>query len=243
MTDFSNAYEDARMAEAYSRLEFPNTYYLAFRDLPAIYKRHVYGSRGLDFGCGAGRSSRFLKKLGFDVIGADISDDMLKLARSIDPQGDYRQIAETEFSVFADRSFDLVQSAFTFDNIPKEDQKLGIMKEIRRVLADTGRFVNLVSSPEIYYYEWASFTTRDFPENRNAKCGEIVKIINLDVADSRPVDDVIFPDADYRRVYEQAGFEVVEMVKPLGKPDEPYKWVNETRIAPWTIYVLAPGAY
>jgi hypothetical protein len=33
---FTNAYADAERAEPYARLEFPGTYYLAFRDLPNI---------------------------------------------------------------------------------------------------------------------------------------------------------------------------------------------------------------
>jgi len=31
--------------------------------------------------------------------------------------------------------------------------------------------VLIVSRPEIYTYEWASFSTKDFPENRQAKSG------------------------------------------------------------------------
>jgi hypothetical protein len=31
---------------------------------------------------------------------------------------------------------------------------------------------------------------------------------------------------------------VVEIYQPLGRDHEPYEWVNEIRIAPWTIYVL-----
>jgi hypothetical protein len=34
VTDFANCYEDATRAEAYSKLEFANTYHLAFCDLP-----------------------------------------------------------------------------------------------------------------------------------------------------------------------------------------------------------------
>ena len=64
VTTFRNVYEDAGRAEAYSRLEFPGTYFLAYRDLPALLGRHVGGRRALDFGCGAGRSTRFLRRLG-----------------------------------------------------------------------------------------------------------------------------------------------------------------------------------
>jgi hypothetical protein len=52
-------------------LEFPGTYYLAFRDLPALFAEHVRGRASLDFGCGAGRSTRFLRSLGFDPIGIE----------------------------------------------------------------------------------------------------------------------------------------------------------------------------
>ena len=40
---FANVYADAKRAQAYARLEFPGTYYLAFRDLPDLCRRHVGG--------------------------------------------------------------------------------------------------------------------------------------------------------------------------------------------------------
>jgi ubiquinone/menaquinone biosynthesis C-methylase UbiE len=240
--EFSNAYEDDIRAEAYAKLEFPGTYYLAFRDLPEIIAQHVRGNKAMDFGCGAGRSTRFLTKLGFDSIGVDISAEMLQKAREFDPKGDYRLLGESGFDQFFDQTFDLILSAFTFDNIPTRGKKVDIMKEIRRMLKPEGRFVNLVSSPEIYYHEWASFTTKDFPANRKAKCGDIVKIINTATEDKRPVDDILWPDEDYRSIYKDVHLEPVEVYKPLAREDEPYQWVNETRIAPWVIYVIKKTA-
>ncbi|TFH65324.1 MAG: class I SAM-dependent methyltransferase [Candidatus Zixiibacteriota bacterium] len=236
--EFSNAYEDAKRAEAYAKLEFPDTYYLAFRDLPEIISQHVNGKKAMDFGCGTGRSTRFIIELGFDSVGVDISADMLKKARELDPTGDYRLLGEGSFGQLQDEVFDLILSAFTFDNIPTREKKVGILKEIRRLLKPEGRFVNLVSSPEMYYHEWASFSTKDFPENRNAKCGDIVRIINTATDDRRPVDDILWPDEDYWAVYQDAGLAPIDMYKPLAREDEPYQWVNETRIAPWAIYVL-----
>ena len=61
---FGNAYEDEERSRAYATLEFPGTYYLAFRDLPALIRRYNHGRRALDFGCGTGRSTRFLRNLG-----------------------------------------------------------------------------------------------------------------------------------------------------------------------------------
>lgn len=142
-----NAYEDRRRAEAYATLEFRGTYYLAYRDLPEILAAQVKGTRAIDFGCGAGRSARFLERLGFDAVGVDISTEMIARARQLDPDGDYRLLDSRGLSAFEQLSHDLVLSYFPFDNVPRENQK-------------------------------------------------------------------------------------------VGRDQEPYEWVNETRIAPWTIYVL-----
>ena len=95
-----NCYHDADRASAYATLEFANTYHLAFRDLPKVLSRHVTGTRRLDFGCGTGRSTRFLRKLGFQVTGVDISQDMLRIARATDPSGDYRVVPDDNFNQF-----------------------------------------------------------------------------------------------------------------------------------------------
>jgi hypothetical protein len=98
--------------------------------------------------------------------------------------------------------------------------------------------VNLVSNPEIYTHEWASFSTRDFPENREAKCGDVVRIVMTDVTDTRPVEDVVCSKASYLKLYAEAGLEIAGSYEPLGHEDEPIAWVNELRIAPWRIDVL-----
>jgi SAM-dependent methyltransferase len=235
---FKNVYEDGQRAGAYAKLGFPGTYYLAYRDLPDIIGRHVKGTRAVDFGCGTGRSTRFLSNLGFDVLGIDISREMINRALQLDPKGAYRLVKNGDFGILQGDTYDLVLSVFTFDNIPTMNQKIRNCMALARLLNSKGILVNLVSSPEIYIHEWASFSTKDFPENANAKSGERVRIIQTDIEDRRPVYDVVCSDKDYRKIYKKAGLTVVKMYKPLGKEDEPFHWVNETRIAPWVVYVL-----
>lgn len=110
---FTNAYADAQFADAYSRLQFPGTYDLAYRDLPDILAAHARGSRALDFGCGAGRSTRFLRERGFEVVGVDIAASMLARAKAADPDGDYRLMEDESLAGLAASAFDLVFSAFT----------------------------------------------------------------------------------------------------------------------------------
>ena len=238
--NFSNVYNDQARADAYATLEFPGTYLLAYRDLPAIIGAHVPAGKAIDFGCGAGRSTRFLRRLGFDVMGVDISEAMLARARTFDPAGDYRLVGDGDVSTLPRGGCDLVLSAFTFDNIPTREKKVALFKGLTGCLRTGGRIVSLVSSPDIYLNEWASFSTKDFPSNRNAQCGDRVLIVMLDVADRRPVEDILWTDEGYRDVYERAGLKVVEVYRPLGKPDDGPSWVSETRIAPWVIYVLEP---
>lgn len=171
-------------------------------------------------------------------MGVDIAADMVRLARELDPAGDYRLIGDGDFRQFAGGALDLVLSVFTFDNIPTGAMKTAIFAELGRLLAPDGRIVSVVSAPEIYVNEWASFSTKDFPENRRAGVGDKVKIIITDTEDRRPVEDTVWPDAAYRDVYGKAGLEIAEALKPLATGKEPYAWVSETRIAPWVIYVL-----
>jgi SAM-dependent methyltransferase len=236
-TDFVNSYADANRADAYSTLEFANTYYLAYRDLPAIVAKHVTGTRALDFGCGTGRSTRFLRKLGFEVTGVDVSEDMLRIARGVDLSGDYRLVPNDNFDELEVGAFDLVLSAFTFDNIPGA-LKVRIFRDLGKLLAPKGTMVNLVSAPEIYLHEWASFSTKDFPENASAQSGDVVRIIVTDHHDKRPVEDIVWTDESYQAVYREAALKPIQVLKPLAIGDEPYAWVNETKIAPWVIYVL-----
>jgi SAM-dependent methyltransferase len=147
---FKNSYENQARAESYSRLEFPNTYYLAYRDLPEIISRHITGNHAVDFGCGTGRSTRFLKKLGFFPTGIDISGDMLAIASNLDPGGDYKLVSNGNYDHLGPNKFDLVQSIFTFDNIPGWENRTNILSGLRELMKNTGRMILLDSTPELY---------------------------------------------------------------------------------------------
>ena len=164
---FANCYADATRAQAYATLEFKNTYHLAYRDIPAILGEHVRGRKSLDFGCGTGRSTRFLRQRGFEVTGVDIAEDMIRKARELDPSGDYRLIQSNliqsnliqsnkvqrngvqsndvtgdgvtgdDLSAFQSGTYDLVLAAFTFDNIAGKNND-----NKRRILQDLGRLLN-----------------------------------------------------------------------------------------------------
>jgi SAM-dependent methyltransferase len=238
---FLNVYDDARRADAYATLEFPGTYWLAFRDLPAIIARHVSGPVALDFGCGAGRSTRFLERLGFDATGVDVSASMIENARKADHAGSYRLIGDGDFSGLEAGGFDLVLSAFAFDNIADAARRAELLGGLRRLLRHDGRVILLDSTAEIYTHEWISFSTSAFPENRAARSGDTVRIVMMDVVDQRPVVDYIWFHDDYLRLFDAAELRLIAQYRPLGTEGEPWRWKSELSVAPWVIYVLASG--
>lgn len=239
--DFTNCYEDGTRAKAYAQLEFSNTYYLAYRDLPNIIREYISGTKAIDFGCGTGRSTRFVRQLGLDVTGVDVAREMIAQARTLDPSGNYYLTRGDDLSEFPAEAYDLVLSVFTFDNIPGLEWKVRLFQDLGALLNASGKLVIVVSSPEIYLHEWASFSTKDYPENRVARSGDIVRIVTTDFADRRPTEDILWTDESYRDVFARAGLTVVATFKPLAEGNEPYQWVNETKIAPWVIYVLQQG--
>lgn len=147
---FSNVYEDRQRASAYATLEFPGTYHLAYRDLPAIIATHVTGRAALDFGCGAGRSTRFLQRRGFDA------DDLRAVL---------------------DRRFDLVLAAFPFDPARALPAARPPRRALRVALGDVGRAVGdlrrrparVIAGPERAHHRsasrWPSIAT-DVPSSR-----------------------------------------------------------------------------
>jgi SAM-dependent methyltransferase len=236
----SNEYADRDRAASYAALGLAGTYYLAFRDLPDMFARHVHGTRALDFGCGAGRSTRFLQQHGFTTIGIDISEAMLRSARDADPDGTYLQVEDDAATGWPDGPFDLILAAFPFDSIRDRMHRVLLMRAMRERLDRHGRLVLVTSASELYRHEWLSFTT-SFEGNERARSGDPVLIAILDGTDRRPVRDYLWEESDYRADLARAGLALLETHRPLGRPGEPFAWSTELTVAPWVIYVCGAG--
>jgi ubiquinone/menaquinone biosynthesis C-methylase UbiE len=239
---FTNAYADDETARAYANLGFSGTYYLAFRDLPAILAEHVQGRNALDFGCGAGRSTRWLRQLGFDTVGIDISPAMIEQATRVDSDSRYHLVQDGDYSSLGNLTFDVILSAFAFDNIPGGEHRADILRGLRRMLNEQGRIVLIVCTADAYVNEWASFSTSQFPENRFATSGGEVRAVIKDSHDQRPVTDILWFDHDYLDLFAVSELELVAQHRPLGQAGEPYEWLAEATTAPFAIYVLKKRA-
>jgi demethylmenaquinone methyltransferase/2-methoxy-6-polyprenyl-1,4-benzoquinol methylase len=97
------------------------------------------GARALDLACGTGDIAFALAARGARVIGLDITQRMVELARK---KGDCPLflVADMLALPFEDSCFDLVTTGYGIRNVPDIDTALA---EIRRVLRPGGRFLSL----------------------------------------------------------------------------------------------------
>jgi ubiquinone/menaquinone biosynthesis C-methylase UbiE len=104
--------------------------------------------RILDAGCGAGLpAAKFLIENGFDVIGIDFSDEMLKLARTNVPKADFIEMNITDLD-FPDNYFDGLISLYVIIHIPREKHK-EIFQQFYRILKPGGILLVTMGSEEL----------------------------------------------------------------------------------------------
>jgi SAM-dependent methyltransferase len=109
--------------------------------------RHIPadGTRILDVGCGTGRKSRHLVECGATVVGCDISEPGIGVARTRLHEAVVCDL--TQGLPFADESFDVVFSSAVLEHIYPVQR---VLAEMYRVLRPGGRVV--VEVPNVAYW-------------------------------------------------------------------------------------------
>ncbi len=156
-------------------------------------------ARVLDVGCGSGWASRLMaeKAVNGRIVGIDISDEMIRLARETSasfPNAEF-QVGSAERLPFSDGEF---SHAFSMESLYYYADMPGALREIRRVLAPGGLFVTVV---DLYL------------ENRPTH--QWVDDLNLPVH--------LLSTAQYRSFFEEAGFGKVRdrrLLDPRPVPDD-----------------------
>lgn len=124
--DYDRWYESARGA-MYDRLEK--------KALDRWLGAGGGGKRLLEVGCGSGHWSEYFSEKGFEVTGVDLSEKMIRLARSKDIRGSVLQVADGENLPFPDDSF-AVAAAITTLEFTANPAK--VMSEMTRCVKKPG---------------------------------------------------------------------------------------------------------
>jgi len=103
----------------------------------------IHRGRMLDLGCGLGRITVAGGEHFESVVGADISESMIRQARELNPPANVELtlIEGPKMDELADGSFDLVVCFHVFQHIADEDVISEYLRSIRRLLKPAGRAI------------------------------------------------------------------------------------------------------
>jgi SAM-dependent methyltransferase len=122
-----------RIADMFSQRWFEHPPLVALDKFAYLLPRRA---RVLDAGCGPGHHAKYLGRLGFDVLGIDLSWGMLSIARRRVPTLDFHHMDARRLA-FPDSTFDGVWCAAMALHVPKEEL-LNLLSGFRRVLRPHG---------------------------------------------------------------------------------------------------------
>lgn len=192
--------------------------------------------RVLDFGIGAGRSRDVLYQFGFQkVFGVDSGIEMLYKALEREPEKAVLNMHGNQLG-FADNSFDYVSIQNVLQDIGNHSVLVSYMKEIARVLKQDGEVIMMNSTPESYATDMLNYKSAHYNNAASIKAGlGRPVLVDLTGVEETKSQDFVWRDRDFRAVFDQIGFEVLEYKTPLAKGKG---WQAETTVPPWMYYRL-----
>lgn len=224
---------DSECAYKYSKRGIEGTGKLAVQEIPKLIKEYWTGSLALDYGCGAGRSTLFLKDNGLSPVGVDISRNMLRHTQNI-KEIQFLRIESAKLP-FPDSIFNFAYSCLVMPEIKTLFAMGEIFKEIFRVLKSNGVFIVVTTSEELYYHEWVSLKV-NYPQNTNLKSGDKAKILLCN--SNLEIEDYFWTLQDFKNVSSAANFEMLKTIHPLAQETCAGEWKSETTVSPYSVMVF-----
>jgi SAM-dependent methyltransferase len=195
--------------------------------------------RVLDLACGSGRHSLELRRRGYEVVGADISADLIEIARrdageaGLDVEFVEADLRELEFDAEFDLVLNLNDGAIGYLESDEENRRS--FEVISRALRPGGR--NLVQLPNVLYARerlpqrsWIPASSMielvEHRWNKKAKRleGRMVALRFGEVLED--LDGIEFSQRLYdvdelRQIYSSVGMELLAVYHGSGRPKEP----------------------
>lgn len=215
--------------------DITGTGYLAFRDIPQIIQKYSQGGRQtLDFGCGAGRSTRFLKRIGLNVTGVDINHEMINTAKEVDNKGNYLLINDYQ-EILNLPHYDIIFNSFVLFEFGDRNILNKYISALHSILNPGGILISVINSDHLFTKDWLS-CVNNFEENKNLKSGDIAKI-KLPLQGDIELYDYYWTESDYINFFKQAGFSSINIHQSIGYKEDPYLWKDEYSFNPYNIYI------
>jgi len=195
--------------------------------------------RILDMACGSGRHSLELRRRGFSVVGADISPDLIEIARRDADEADLdidfvlSDLRDLDFDSEFDLVLNLNDGAIGY--LESDEENLRTFEVISRSLKPGGR--NLVQLPNVLYakerlpqrswipasdmielveHRWDKKTRRMEGKMVAARFGEVLEDLQGIEFSQR-----LYSVDELRDIYAEVGMELLTVYHGSGRPREP----------------------
>jgi SAM-dependent methyltransferase len=198
------------------------------------------GERILDMACGSGRHSLELVRRGFSVVGADISHELIEIARrdaaneGLEAEFVEADVRDLSYEAEFDLVLNLNDGAIGYLESDEENQRTFMM--IARVLRSGGR--NLVQLPNVLYAQknlpqrsWIpSSSMVELVEHRWNKRGRYMEGAMIPVRFGEPLENLdkriefrqrLYSVGELREIYASVGMGFDRAFHGNGRPKEP----------------------
>jgi SAM-dependent methyltransferase len=196
--------------------------------------------RVLDLACGSGRHSLELRRRGFEVVGADISPDLIEIAgrdaaeENLDVDFALSDLRDLEFENEFDLVLNLNDGAIGY--LESDEENLRTFEVISRALRPGGR--NLIQLPNVLYakerlpqrswipasdmielveHRWDKKARRMEGKMVAARFGEVLD----DSLDGIEFSQRLYSVDELRQIYASVGMELLTVYHGSGRPREP----------------------
>ena len=187
----------------------------------------------LDYGCGPGNFSRFLKSCGANVTGVDVSRKEIEIAKEYNDGVDYRAIQSASLDGLP-ADFDAVTFSFVLLTIPSAQEIVNILSACRNKIKRDGRLVILTANFEAKGGNFVSYAIEQLDHPHS---GDPVRVW-LGKRRQLEVSNYYWSKADYQKMLERSGLICEAVVEPVATAGE--GWLDEREHAPCTIFVARP---
>lgn len=128
---------------------------LIYPEIDELVERYGFEEQSsvLDFGCGVGRLTRCFLRHFQTAVGVDVSQEMIALAKEINPDADhivFHDKSEPALAFLDTESFDLVYSLITLQHIPRK-LIFQFLESLIRVTKVNGMLLLQIPSRELHH--------------------------------------------------------------------------------------------
>ncbi len=190
----------------------------------------IKNKRVLDYGCGNGKFSTYLNSLGAKVVGIDISESQLNIAKSRNKDILYLLDNDPKIELYTNY-FDAAVLIFVLCENSSKNKIINVLKKVHRLLKKDSNLV--VLNPNWDKSNGRDFLTHQMQFTQSLKSGGKAVTI-LKGGPPIYIPDYYWSKQNYLDMLKTSGFKNPDIYEPLA-PNDGRKWKDEKKYPPFLI--------